>query len=190
MTELIPFDRAAAEELNSTFGTTMFRSTEDFINFYNSGMINKGDPKVADFAAEVDSHFKNVKLQGKNLVFISKAEVELDEVIRELHKWEIIAKVRDRLAGLLAEGAVDRETVVCFSDENVGVLEKVVPLEDGNEVRREKLLDEKFFRPADEELVSETLRAHRSISSPRSFLVRDLLDLEDSFISDIHQLLF
>lgn len=190
MSQLIPFDETVAEELNGRFSQTMFRSTVDFINFYNSGLINKSADEVNDFAGEVDNTFKNVKLQGKTLVFISKAEVELNEALRELKKWEIIIKVKDRLSALVDEGSLKNDTLVEFSSNNTGVL---YSLADGehDELNTQKVTEEKFFKPADEELVVEI---HGEISNAESgklhFFVSDFTSLDDQFITEIHSILF
>lgn len=190
MSQLIPFDPQAAADLEERFAASKFRSTDFFIDFYNSGLVNKAADEVVDLAQAVDATFKNVKLQGKNLVFISRTEVELGEVLTELRKWDILVKVKDRLAALVAEGAVTDATVVEFPEDSVGVLYSVEPAQEGADIRT-RLLDEKFFRPADEALVQAIHEERSSVESPRlQFRVGDFTDLDDSFISTVYTTVF
>lgn len=185
MTELIPFDPQAAADLDARFSSTMFRSTEDFINFYNSGLINKNAEEVVSFAAAVDSTFKNVKLQGKTLTFISKAEVELGETLAELYKWEIIAPAQDRLSRLVLAGDLNEDDVVEFKD---GQLFKVVSTDGGDEL--ERLVDEKFYRGSENSSIVAIHEEHSTIDDPEDclrFRVSDLIRLDSSFISEIYR---
>lgn len=187
MSQLIPFDAQVAAELDEKLSATMFRSTADFIQFYNSGLVNKAADEVVGFANEVDAAFKNVQLQGRNLVFISKSEVELDELLTELKKWEIMVKVKDRLSHLVASGEVDGSTRVEFATGATGVLQTAGD-EDNESVR---LFDEKFFRPSHEPLVADIHSERSSVEGPGLvFAVSDFTSLDDSFISTIYAQVF
>lgn len=183
MSHLIPFDEQTAAELDAKLSATMFRSTADFIQFYNSGLVNKAADEVVGFANEIDAAFKNVQLQGRNLVFISKSEVELGELLTELKKWEIMVKVKDRLSHLLANGEVQASTRVEFSTNATGVLQTV----GDEESEGARLFDEKFFRPSHEPLVADIHSERSSVAGPGLvFAVSDFTGLDDSFISTIY----
>ena len=190
MSNLMPFRAEDAEALNTKLSSTMFRSTQDFISFYNSGLINKAAEEVASLASEVDATFKNVKLQGRTLVFISENEVYLEELLVELKIWEVIAKVKTRLQELVNAQGLSGEETVYFPEEAAGQLHRYTLGEEAGV----KLLEERFFKNSEEELGRA---AHRRISSLENnggthylFQVSDFLNADDSFVSDVYLRVF
>lgn len=187
MPHLMPVTEELAAALEARLAGSKFRSTEFFIDFYNSDLLNKGAEEVAEVAQAVEATFKNVKLQGKHLKFISESEVYLSEVREELHLWGILLRVKSRLRELVEEGTLERTAEVEFSPEQVGVLEHRTEAE-GGEVHRTRLADEKFFKPADEEAMRLAHRRYSSVGVDLRFAVEDFLQLDDGFISDVWEL--
>ena len=183
MSQLMPVTPELAAELEERFASSKFRSTDFFIDFYNSGLVNKAADEVVEFATAVDATFKNVKLQGKTLVFISEAEVYLAEVLEELKLWDILVKVKARVRSLAEAGELSEDTVVEFPGGS-GVLVATEQDEDGQE-RQRKLTDEKFFKPADEELMRAFHAKHSSAEGEWRFHALDFLSLDDSFIEPV-----
>jgi len=185
MTNLIPFDELAAEALDGKLAATMFRSTQDFISFYNSGLINKGADEVVAFANEIDACFKNVKLQGKNLVFISVNEVYMHEIVEALKPWEILVKAKRAVEDLIKEGVLEENSLIDISSGSIQLAE---PEADGFSYK--KLSDEKLFKGSEDELVAEIHEKYSSSNRDDLFVASDFLLLEDGFIADIHSRIF
>lgn len=193
MSQLIPVSTEAAATLESTLSETMFQSTDKFIEFYNSGLINKSSDEVSSLAVSVNNTFKNVKLQNKNLMFISREEVEITEVLHELRKWEILVKIKDRLSEELEEMRITEDTVVEFNNSVDGVLFRASE-EYGDTQHAEKIFEERFFKASKQYLVDEVHAERSSVPSSETnkalrFYVRDFTSLNDEFVSTLHETL-
>lgn len=185
MANLMAVNDEKAAELDARFSKSMFRSTQEFIQFYNSGMVNKSDDNVNRFAQEVDQTFKNVRLQGKALVFISEHEVYLSEIMDELKLWEILVPAKARLRELVASEEVATDAKLEFSEDK-GTLVLVVADENGGATKT-RLSDERFFKPADVGAV-ERFTAQSSEPGRLSFVASELLEADDNFIGELHRL--
>lgn len=190
MTELIPFDQAAADDLDSRLSGTLFRSTSDFIAFYNSGLANKTADDVVGYANDIDEIFKNVRLQGKNLVFISVNEVYMTEINAKLAEWDVFTKVKRAITDLVSDGTLTEDSVVVFTDGAVGVLQSEVT--EDYTTKTVKVADEKFFKSQDAvlALAASVSSVQEEDSADAKFVVSDFVNTDDSFVKDIHDLLY
>lgn len=189
MTELIPFDESVAADLDTRLSKTLFRSTTDFITFYNSGLINKVAGDVVAFANEIDEAFKNVRLQGKSLVFISVNEVYMAEINAKLEEWDVFVKVKRAVIDLVADGTLSNDSVVVFTPDAVGVMQEEKDGDDG--VETVKVSDEKFFKNQDAvvALAESVSNVEKGDSAVAKFTVSELLSTYDEFIKEVHDLL-
>lgn len=182
MTELMPFNVAQAEDLESRLASTMFRSTSDFITFYNSGLVNKTNEEVMSLADEIADSFKNVKLQGKTFVFVSKTEVELTEILQRLQVWEFGLKLSEKVKNLVSED---------FLDENEELTLSLSSSVEMSVVRNHEIvvLDEKAFKSSDWNFV-EQLKDISDVTvnnDTASFTARDLMTLSPDFVTEVHR---
>lgn len=184
MEKFIPFDVKQATELNEELSGTLFRSTEDFVTFYNSGLVNKTADDVAEFAAKVDATFKNIKLQGKDLVFISPAEVYIEEISNALLPWQVATKVKRILTNALNEGIINPSSQISLGHSYV---ELIMPDEDSPQ----RLSDEKLSLHGktlgDEMLFTIHKKfSHDKTEGYHTFIASDFLNLNEDFLTEVH----
>jgi hypothetical protein len=182
----MPVNSAIAEELNNRLSNTIFKSAADFVNFYNSGLINKKNEEITKIVAEVTSAFKDVKEKGGDLVFLSQSEVLLNEVLAALLPWEILVRAKREANDLIASGAVSREATLAFSKKNAGFILKVSENEDGELV---KVGSEKLFGKIEDvaPIFERKILDGERDGDTFFFYATDLADLDDSFIARIHE---
>lgn len=188
MSKFMPVNNATAEELNTRLSSTIFKSAADFVNFYNSGLINTKNEEVTKIVAEVTSAFKDVKEKGGKLVFLSSSEVLLNEALAALLPWEILVRAKREANDLIASGEITRESTLAFSKKNAGFILKADEDADGDLV---KVGSEKLFGKIDE---VAPIFDRKIIDGERDgdsylFYATELADLDDSFISRVHEVL-
>lgn len=187
MEKLIPFNQESADILNQEFSGTLFRSTEDFITFYNSGLINKTAEDVTEFAARVDQTFKNVKLQGRNLVFISEAEVYIEELSDALIPWQVATKVKRILIDALGEKVINTSSQISLHQSYVNLIVH------DEESSYRRISDEKVSingKAIDDEtltLVYEKF-SHDKSGDYHVFIASDFLNLDENFLKEAHSI--
>lgn len=187
MEKLIPFNQESADILNQEFSGTLFRSTEDFITFYNSGLINKTAEDVTEFAAKVDETFKNVKLQGKSLVFISPAEVYIEEISNSLLPWQVATKVKRILMTALNEKLITPDSQISLHQSYVNVVDR------GEDLSYRRLSEEKLSlhgKPIHNEML---FMLHKKFSHDKAegyhmFVASDFLNLNEDFLKEAHSI--
>lgn len=186
MSNFMPVDESKAAALNAKLSSTLLESYEKFVELYNSGFINTSNPEVLSIVEEITATFKNINHEGRQLVFISKSEVLFEEAVVNLSIWSIASKIKRELSTLVEANEVSIEDTVVFSNSTRGVI--LVESETGE---LNKVGSEKHFKTP-----AEIAEVHAKFSSqPETdegdyqFAVTDLLDIDDDFISKIHELI-
>lgn len=187
MSKFMPINEASAQDLNARLSETIFKSAADFVNFYNSGLINKKNDQVSGIAAEVTSVFKDVKERGGELVFLSQQEVYLNEIIDALTPWEILVKAKREAESLAANGTITGETVLAFSKKQAGFVLMVVDADGSRDLV--KVGTEKIFTKIDEvdPIFDRLIIDGEKDGDTFYFHAQELLDLDASFISRIRE---
>lgn len=186
MPNFMPINEASAQALNDRLSQTIFKSAADFVQFYNSGLINKKNVDVSAIADEVTSVFKDVKERGGDLVFLSQQEVYLNEIMDALTPWEILVKAKREAEVLSERGTVTGETILAFSKKHNGFV--LMADAEGDLV---KVGTEKIFNKIDE---VDAIFDRKIIDGERDgdaylFQAQELLDLDASFISSIREVI-
>lgn len=137
MARFIPRDNNRAEKLAEQLGSTIFKDVGTFVEYYNSGIINKNNDDTKETVKEIIETFKDVKEKRGKLTFISEDEVLVDEALADLSRWTTLTRVRREMHDLVTEGSLKSEDTIVFAidgafykvDENVETGETVfVPL--------------------------------------------------------------
>lgn len=188
MSNFMPINDAAAQELNARLSSTIFKSAADFVNFYNSGLINTKNEEVTKIVAEVTSAFKDVKEKAGKLVFLSSSEVLLNEALAALLPWEILVRAKREANDLIAVGTISRDSTLAFSKKNAGFILKVDEDAEGELV---KVGSEKLFGKIEEVAPVFEKKIIDGERDGDSFLfyAAELADLDDSFIARVHEVL-
>lgn len=180
----MPIDDNQSQNLVNRLSQTIFKSPEDFVNYYNSGLINKRHEDVTSIVNELVTTYRNVKEQGGKILFISKNEIYLNELLTTLSDWEPVIKIKRDVRTLINEGVITEDSVIVFPTEHVGHF-----VEENSD---ERLNNERLFTKY------ETIQSiYGKVSSYRNdggvedvkFIVKDFTRIDDSFIERIHQML-
>lgn len=121
--KLIPITQEKEQALSQAFGETLFQSAEKFIMAYNSGMVNKRNERIIEFANRVAATFRNIELSNSELVTISTDEISVNEILAGIEKWKIAVAVKAALTALEKNGKLNGVDHLVASDyEKKGVL--------------------------------------------------------------------
>lgn len=187
MPQFMAYDQNTAQALTDRLAKTMFRSPSDFVNFYNSGLINKSHDDVAEMVRLLTSTFKNVKEQNKKLVFISSEEIQLKELFSSLEMWDSLTKIKREVARLLDQGVLtDQNTLLSFREDSPGYIFVEV---DGE---LQKASPERMYSKHDD--ILEIYEKYSSFSDEGvegicRFRAHEFLNLDTSFIEKMHAML-
>lgn len=192
MAQFMPVNEEAARSLQERLARTMFKSPQDFLNFYNSGLINKRHEDVKAFADDLTTTFKNVKEKGGALVFITQEEVYLEEILQDLQEWAGLVRLKREVASLLQEEEVAEKDAVYLNASQAGLFRDDLN-EEGKRVTL-KLSNERFFTTLGE--LASAYEKHSTLKNEEAeakgnyfFAAADFLHLEDDFINSIKGLM-
>lgn len=116
MAHFIPANQAQADALAQRLQGSLFQTVENFVQYYNSGLINRKFDDVQAILAEVTSAYKDVKEKGGRLTFISEQEVVLAEVMAALAPWDTIAKVKREVTDALRDGTLGTDDYLVIGE--------------------------------------------------------------------------
>lgn len=185
MENFMPVDDARAQNLTERLAKSMFRSPETFIEFYNTGLINKKHGDVTAWVKEIAETYRNVEERGGKLIFITQQEIYVEELRKALAPWSVIVRVKRDITHLLADETLTPDDVIIFSPDQKGFIMKE---EDGELL---KVSNEKLYSSHDE--IEAVHKVHSSLGRSEEghllFRVSDFTRLDDSFITKMRELL-
>lgn len=187
MNQFIPYSEEKAEKLSQQLSGTLFNNVENFVNFYNSGIIAKRSDEIVELTKEVVGTYKNLEEKGGLIVFLSEAEVYLSETFELLTPWTFVVRIKRELSDIKNEGKIKDDTIIAFSkNTDFGYALKLSKKDDQNILT--KIGNEKIFTK--EHQLSEIFDKFSSIKQSDDenyyFRASDFLNLNDSFITQIH----
>lgn len=184
----IPYSEEAEHRLAEQLKGTLFGNIENFVNFYNSGMIAKRSDEILELTREVIDTYKNLEEKGGQIIFLSPSEVYLEESINALEAWVPVVKIIRELNNAKEDGTIQEDTVIAFAKEKkLGYALAVVQKEDGNVLKR--VGNEKTFTRAHQitEIFNNVSSTHQQDDGYYFFRASDFLHLNDDFITTIHR---
>lgn len=187
MAQFIPYNQEQAAKLGQDLETTLFGNVSKFIEFYNSGMIAKRSDEVVELVRRVVSTYKNVEEKGGQIIFLSTAEVYLEEINRNLEPWDVIVKIKRELSNAKNENQLSEGDLIVFSKKDqLGYILKVIE-KDGQRTT-ERVGAEKTFNK-----IKQIKPIYEKVSSVRQedaqffyFRASDFLSLDTGFIEKIY----
>lgn len=154
----------------------MVNTVENFVNFYNSGLINRNNDDVSAIADNVVEAFKNLEKKSGKIVFLSEDEVKLEEISEKLTPWLGLVILRRVVEEGLSEGIITEASDVILDDSgaiNFGI-------DDENDSKTGKLSNDRLKK----EVYTAITDQYGSVLT-----VKQILELDSSFISEIYDLL-
>lgn len=185
MSRFIPFDEQKANELSNTLSQTIFKNVDQFVLYYNSGLINKNFDEVKNLSKTILETFKDVRERKGKLIFISEEEVTLNEILQALNPWTAIVKATREVNDALSEKFI-QEYDTLLLDEN-GVLNVIRVNEDGAEELEPLTNDKLFSKNDDVELFLNLSTIQDDTVEGTKFKVSDLKNIDTSFISRVKE---
>lgn len=187
MAQFMPTDEQAAQELEARLAQSIFRSSSDFIGFYNSGLINKKFDDVVETVRQITSVYRDVREKSGKLIIVSHEELFLSEIREELGVWSLIVPLKSHVRDLLAEEVVGNDEVLLFSPDEVGFALK----REGADI--EKVSEKMFNKQSDiipvYEMLSTVKNENLAQEGSYRFKVSDLANVDTSFITKMRELL-
>lgn len=187
MTQFIPYNQEESAQLNHELSKTLFNNVENFIQFYNSGMIAKRSDEVTEIVKQVVDTYKNIEEKGGQLIFLSTAEVYLEEIIQNLEPWNYLVKIKREVEEARDEDELNQGTLLAFGKEdNIGYLLKLVDKDDKRVA--ERIGAEKIFTRANQ--IKPIFEKFSSVGQSDGkfyyFRASDFLNLDTGFIEKIY----
>jgi hypothetical protein len=157
----IPYNQDAANKLRQEMSNhPFFKDPETFVAIFNQGFLNKRDDEIMRLLGEIESAFKDVKVDNRLgvITMLSDSEVFLEDAVLRVEAWasvlRTIRKVQDHInAGKLGKDA----TLHFFKDKSRVTVSEVLRDEEGNTVDGEALMT---LSNSDLEAVSAVEGAH------------------------------
>lgn len=193
MSEFMSVSDAKVQELSERLSRTMFKNPEFFVNMYNSGLINKKHEDVSQIAAEMVATFKNIREQNRTLIFLSRQEVFLNEIVETLEDRSVEVHVKREIDSLLSNGSVKNESVIAFSKESIGHVFVASSNEEGGITLTNVSTNRAFTRSEQIQPLYERVSSVKNDEQARKevffFRVSDLTGIDVSWIDRMHELL-
>lgn len=189
MSNFIPRDENKARLLEEHLSTTPFNSSKNFVDFYNSGIINKRNPEVVKVLDLLSEAYKDIDEKSGKIVFLSKAEIMLDETFDLLAPWTAIVKLKREVQQGINDGVINGETVVAFIEGQNQIHYATVD-EDTNEEVFVALGVERVLKPEfAEKIFTEFSSIQQRDENSLLFVANDFLSIDDSFIENVYNAL-
>lgn len=183
MTRFIPRDTTRAEALETRLSQTIFQNPDTFVQYYNSGMINRTNDETKEIVKELVETFKDVRERKSKLAFISVNEILLDEALTALTPWSTLVRVKREVSDAVQEKTIDTEsTLLITEDGNILVIGET---EDGAETQENIGADK--LKTNEVEIIANKTSLDELHDNGYLILASDLLNLDDSFIGRIKE---
>lgn len=169
----------------------VFSNPEQFISFYNSGMLSGNNPEIKDIAKAIDKAFLNVKQFANKLIIKTQEEVAFDSCIELLQGWKTVATMK-RVAYQMLEESFEPDTKLLFISNKPGVLHYEGLSEDGEEIIVQQYWMRDKIVPSNKALVNNVFlgKSVFEYDAEKEIIgikLSDITDVDDSFILDIQK---
>lgn len=184
MTQFIPRNNEKVAEVEAKLAGNIFKDVKTFVEYYNSGMINKGNDETKELVKEITEAFKDVKERKGSLGFVSEAEIILEETIADLGPWLIIAKLKREVTDAVAAKQLSQTGEVLVSHSGLTFVKKVKrnPATNEEVVAISSLDGEKLFAKNDNLNKIESLAKDEFENDGEKYYV---IDVEDVLLADL-----
>lgn len=180
MSHFIPFNTEDARNLEEELAGTFFKSSENLVELYNAGIVNKSNDMVSQYVDRITKTYKDVKEKSKTLIFLTQNEVYIEEIVSALEPWRVIVKLKKLANEVSANGT----GLIVFNSEKVGV-----PLTWNDETLDAINNDRLFYKFDDIKEVNKIITGEDTDSDVIELTVDQILNLDDSFIEDLYSVI-
>ena len=190
MAQFIPRNQEEADAFNASLSATIFKSVRDFVDFYNSGLINRRNTDVVNILNQLTKIYRDVEEKNGSIVFLTKDEILLDEIMSIIEPWKTIVKVKRELAQAIDKKILSQDSVIAFV-KGQSVIFYTTPGPEGNNEELAKLNSERIVKSDHEKIIFDMYSSlkERATADTYYFRVSDLLTLDSAFIENIYRAL-
>lgn len=190
--EFIAVNQELADQFEEKMARNkLFRSTDNFVDIYNSNLINKSNEDVKEIASEIGKVYKNVELVGKQFVVKSKEEVVSDEFKVIFPHISFIATLKRIAGGILEENYPD-DTMLVFTEDKKNDIQIYDPSLGSEELKvydgAEKIRDI-VSSIAKNPFLLNAVELQNYGENGIAFKAIDVMTIDTSFISEIGELI-
>lgn len=191
MEQYIPVTAEAQETVERELKKTgLFSDLDQFINLYNSKIINVRSEKIKELSELIDESYLNIVLQRNYFFVQSKEEVELKKTLFLLEAWELTSTLK-RIANDLIDDDLSMNTMIVFDEEKKGVVfyqtinedtgdyDEIVEYENAEKLKADKII------LTSNPILQQIMNVDEDDENIISFELEDLLSLDDDFLSEI-----
>jgi hypothetical protein len=179
MARFIAADQAKADELSELITTETTLSLDDFVKFFNSGLINRKNEQVDYLSRELTVVYKDIVKKGHALSFITEEEIALSELHELTDLWLTFVRVKSVLLEAIAEGKTSEDARI---EVSAGAIRDLSSHDNSNV----ELSTERIVRTPED---ATALHARFS-SQPEApiYLVSDFTQQDESFVLQAREL--
>lgn len=192
----IPVNDESENKINALLQKQrIFGSVDQFIHLYNEGIINVNKEEVKEIAREIESSYQNIILQRNKLYVKSAEETYVERSMLFLSAWSTVAALK-RIANEIVNDNDDFNTKLILLEDNPGYIYLEPELEnswdpvDVKALERydaaERLTTSKTAIPSNI-ILSGMIKDYDKVDGAGYIEAEDLINLDDSFIKDIHE---
>lgn len=181
-------DPEIASNVGDKLAKTPFESKENFVKWFNAGLINKSNDTILSIVRELKAGYKDVVEVGGQIQFLETDEILADEIITAVRNWGVLVSVRRELRALLSANVVNVDQRVLVNDE----VEKGAFLTPNQDGILEKIPCNRCFRNQQELTAAcrqAGIDAHPDEDGNLSISVRSIVECDSSFISRMHMII-
>lgn len=176
----------------------IFGSIDQFILLFNEGFINVKKNEIKEIANEISNSYLNVVLQRDKLYVKSAQETYIDKALLVLNSWKIISALK-RIATDLANDESSEETKMIFVENQPGYVFLEDDIDEDPDTGEVKVTLVKYeaaerLTTKNEDIASNVflqplLHDYEDAENAGYVLAKDLIHLDDSFLSDINNII-
>lgn len=198
--KLMPVNEAKEQELkNKLAKNKLFGTPEQFIELYNSGVVNTNNDSVREMADEIVETYVNVSKNNKRILTRTLEEVAAENISEMIRGWEILSKIK-RFSNYLVDETYPSDTKIIFlkkKSPGTPMLENPIIDPKTNEVTGIELVyhwaSEKMAASLLEmqrnKIVAVYLKKYEGTEEGCYINIFDLVDLDNAFLLDIQEIL-
>lgn len=122
-TSFIPADENLAVTLDEKLSRLPFRDKDTLVQMYNSGLINRKAPQVAELVDELIVAYKGIEKRADGITFLDGGEIAADELISRAEAYRFVLRLQRIVKDAASAGLVsDSSYIFVASNATVAVL--------------------------------------------------------------------
>lgn len=174
----------------------IFGSVDQFILLYNEEVINTKKKEIKDIASLIEKSYSNVILQKNKFYVKSKEETYLDQEVFVLNAFKVVAALK-RIAQNIIDDGYESDTKLILLDKKPGVvLIESLDEDDNSPQGLEQYPAAEQIVKNNKEIASNPFLinlindyGYEDDDKGAYFNVYDLVNIDTSFIENIHQII-